>query len=72
MYHHNLLKRWNEVTSVELEAAVLAEEDLGPETVVKTNLLALVPGGDHLSSLKLTDLAKLQSGEDTRKKKGIG
>ncbi len=49
IYHLNLLKRWNEVTSVELAAAVSAEEDLGPEAAVKTNPLALVPGGDHLS-----------------------
>ncbi len=49
------------MTSVELAAAVLAEEELGPEAAVKTNPLALVPGGDHLSPRQLTDVAKLQA-----------
>ncbi len=61
MYHLNLLKRWQEETLVELAVVVLAEEDLGPEAAVKANPLALVPGGDHLSPLQLTDLAKLQA-----------
>ncbi len=61
IYHLNLLKRWNEVTSVELAAAVSAEKELGPEAAVKTNPLALVPGGDHLSPRQLTDVAKLQA-----------
>ncbi len=61
IYHLNLLKRWNEVMSVELAAVVSAEDDLRPEAVVKTNPLALVSGGDHLSLLQLTDLAKLQA-----------
>jgi len=45
-YHLNLLKYWNEVMSVKLVAVVSAEEDLGPEAAVKTNPLALIPGGD--------------------------
>ncbi len=61
IYHLNLLKCWQEETSVELAVAVSAEEDLGPEAAVKANPLALVPGGDHLSPLQLTDLAKLQA-----------
>ncbi len=61
IYHFNLLKRWQEETSVELAVAVSAEEDLGPEAAVKVNPLALVPGGDHLSPLLLTDVAKLQT-----------
>ncbi len=42
-------------------AAVVSTEDLGPEAAVKTNPLALVSGGDHLSPLQLADLAKLQA-----------
>lgn len=61
IYHLNVLKRWNEVTSVELAVSVSAEEDLGPEAAVKTNLLALVQGRDHLLPLQLTDLVKLQA-----------
>ncbi len=57
----NLLKRWQEETSVELAVAVSAEEDLGPEAAIKVNTLALVPGGDHLSPLQLADVAKLQT-----------
>lgn len=49
IYHLSLLKRWNEVTSVELAAAVSAEEDLGPEAAVKTSLFTLVPEGEITS-----------------------
>ncbi|XP_058637108.1 uncharacterized protein LOC131543606 [Onychostoma macrolepis] len=52
VYHLNLLKCWNEVSSVELAAAVSVEEDLGPEAAIKINPLALVPRGDHLSKTK--------------------
>lgn len=41
LYHFNLLKHWNEVTLVELTAAV-SEEDLGPEAAIQVNLLVLV------------------------------
>ncbi len=61
IYHHNLLKRWQEEMSVELAVAMLAEEDLGPEAAIKVNPLALVPGGDYLSLLQLADVAKLQT-----------
>ncbi len=60
IYHLNLLKRWNEGTSVGLAAVVSNEEDLGPEAALKPNPLALVSGGDHLSPRQLTDLAQLQ------------
>ncbi len=61
IYHLNLLKRWNEGTSVGLAAVVSNEEDLGPEAALKPNPLALVSGGDHLSPRQLTDLAQLQA-----------
>ncbi len=61
IYHLNLLKRWNEVTSVGLAAVVSNEDDLGPEAALKHNPLALVSGGDHLSPRQLTDLAQLQA-----------
>ncbi len=35
IYHLNLLKHWNEVTSVELAVAVSEEEDLGPMQLSK-------------------------------------
>ncbi len=60
-YHLNLLKCWNEGTSVGLAAVVSNEDDLGPEAALKHNLLALVSGGDHLSPRQLTDLAQLQA-----------
>ncbi len=49
IYHLNLLKRWNEGTLVGLAAIFSNEDDLGPEAAVKSDLLALVSGGDHLS-----------------------
>ncbi len=58
-YHLNLLKRWNEGTSVGLAAVISNEDDLGPEAALKHNPLALVPRGDHLSPLQLPDLARL-------------
>ncbi len=61
MHHLNLLKRWNEGTSVGLAAVVSNEDDLGPEAALKHNPLALVSGGDHLSPRQLTDLAQLQA-----------
>ncbi len=61
IYHLNLLKRWNEGTSVGLAAVVSNEEDLGPEAALKPNPFALVSGGDHLSPRQLTDLAQLQA-----------
>ncbi len=61
IYHLNLLKRWNEGALVGLAAVVSTEDDLGPEAAPKHNPLALVSGGDHLSPLQLTDLAKLQA-----------
>ncbi len=61
IYHLNLLKRWNEGTSVGLATVVSNEEDLGPEAALKPNPLALVSGGDHLSPRQLTDLAQLQA-----------
>ncbi len=61
IYHLNLLKRWNEGTSVGLAAVVSNEDDLGAEAAVKPDLLALVSGGDHISPLQLADLAQLQA-----------
>ncbi len=61
IYHLNLLKRWNEGTSVGLAAVVSNEDDLRPEAALKHNPLALVSGGDHLSPRQLTDLAQLQA-----------
>lgn len=61
IFHLNLLKHWNEVTSVELAAAVSAEEDLGVKAAISINPFALVTGGDHLSLLQITDLARLQA-----------
>ncbi len=61
IYHLNLLKRWNEGTSVGLAAVVSNEDHLGPEAALKHNPLALVSGGDHLSPRQLTDLAQLQA-----------
>ncbi len=61
IYHLNLLKRWNEGTSVGLAAVVSNEEDLGPEAALKNHPFALVSGGDHLSPRQLTDLAQLQA-----------
>ncbi len=60
IYHLNLLKRWNEGTSVGLAAVVSNEDDLGPEAALKNHPFALVSGGDHLSPRLLTDLAQLQ------------
>ncbi len=59
--HLNLLKRWNEGTSVGLAAVVSNKDHLGPEAALKHNPLALVSGGDHLSPRQLTDLAQLQA-----------
>ncbi len=61
IYHLNLLKRWNEGTSVGLAAVVSNEDDLGPEAALKNHPFALVSGGDHLSPRQLTDLAQLQA-----------
>uniref|UniRef100_A0A8C1GUB2 Gypsy retrotransposon integrase-like protein 1 n=1 Tax=Cyprinus carpio TaxID=7962 RepID=A0A8C1GUB2_CYPCA len=61
IYHLNLLKKWNEAGSVMLATVISGEEDLGPEVNVKTQSLALAPGGDHLLPSQLTDLTKLQS-----------
>ncbi len=61
IYHLNLLKRWNEGTSVGLAAVVSNEDDLGPEAALKNHPFALVSGGDHLSPRQLTDLARLQA-----------
>ncbi len=61
IYHLNLLKRWNERTSVGLAAVVSNEDDLGPEAALKNHPFALVSGGDHLSPRQLTDLAQLQA-----------
>lgn len=49
------------MTSVELAVTISAEDDLRSEAAVKTNPLALVPGGDHLSPRQLTKVAKLQA-----------
>ncbi len=61
IYHLNLLKRWNEGTSVGLATVVSNEDDLGPEAALKNHPFALVSGGDHLSPRQLTDLAQLQA-----------
>ncbi len=61
IYHLNLLKRWNEGTSVGLAAVVSNEDDLGPEAALQNHPFALVSGGDHLSPRQLTDLAQLQA-----------
>ncbi len=61
IYHLNLLKRWNEGTSVGLAAVVSNEDDLRPEAALKNHPFALVSGGDHLSPRQLTDLARLQA-----------
>ncbi len=45
IYHLNLLKRWNEGTSVGLAAVVSNEDDLGPEAALKNHPFALVSGG---------------------------
>ncbi len=44
IYHLNLLKRWNEGTSVGLAAVVSNEDDLGPEAALKNHPFALVSG----------------------------
>ncbi len=61
IYHLNLLKRWNEGTSVGLAAVVSNEYDLGPEAALKNHPFALVSGRDHLSQRQHTDLAQLQA-----------
>ncbi|XP_057183752.1 uncharacterized protein LOC130550329 [Triplophysa rosa] len=61
IYHLNLLKKWSEGESAMLATVVTTEEDLGPEANVKTQSLALTPGGDHLSPSQLTDLARMQA-----------
>ncbi len=53
IYHLNLLKRWNEGTSVGLAAVVSNEDDLGPEAALKNHPFALVSEGDHLSPRQL-------------------
>ncbi len=45
IYHLNLLKRWNEGTSVGLAAVVSNEDDLGPEAALQNHPFALVSGG---------------------------
>ncbi len=64
IYHLNLLKRWNEGTSVGLAVVVSNEDNPGPKAALKHNPLALVSGGDHLSPQQLTDLAQLQADFD--------
>ncbi|CAM4612755.1 unnamed protein product [Leuciscus chuanchicus] len=61
VYHLNLLKKWSEVESVMLATVVSGEVDLGPEASLKTQSLALAPGGDHLSPSQLSDVKKLQA-----------
>ncbi|XP_056605021.1 uncharacterized protein LOC130421252 [Triplophysa dalaica] len=61
IYHLNLLKKWSEANTVMLATTVTRVDDLGPETNTKVQSLALAPGGDHLSSSQLTDVAKLQT-----------
>ncbi len=45
IYHLNLLKRWQEETSVELAVAVSAEEDLGPEAANQSQSACSGPRG---------------------------
>ncbi len=61
IYTLNLLKRWNEGTSVGLAAVVSNEGDLGPEAALKNHPVRSGLRGGYLSPRQLTDLARLQA-----------